>query len=146
MSHYFRSYGPIEQRVAFLEPKLSTKEFVEEATSAMDMVGVEAIKSIFKCFAHLLPRICLSDPDMCRSSLQASLIVCYKFRRSDHFWSLMKHFAQSVFQSLALDQQDIRPQLFKFLSELQQHGENIQQLSISPPRVRLTLRRVNLSR
>ena len=59
----------LEQRVAFLELKLSTEEFVEEATSAMDMVGVETIKSIFKCFAYLLPRICLSDPDMCRSSL-----------------------------------------------------------------------------
>ena len=132
MSHYFRGYGP---RTSFIEPKLSTKEIVEEATSAMDMVGVGAIKSIFKCFAHLLSRICQSDPDMCGSSLQTSLIVCYEFRRSDHFWSLMKDFAQSVFQSLALDQQDFRPQLFKFLSELQQHGKNIQQLSISPPSV-----------
>ena len=50
MSHYFRSYGPIEQRVAFLEPKLSTKEFVEEATSAINMVGVETIKIYFQMF------------------------------------------------------------------------------------------------
>lgn len=129
MSHYFSQlWTLLHRRLTFLEPKLDTKYFVEEAISAMDMAGVEAIKSILKCFAHLLPIVCNSDPELVRSSLKASWTVCYEFRRSDHFWSLMEQFAQFAFQNSLMDQPDIRPHLFSFLSELRQQGENILQL------------------
>ena len=129
MSHYFSQlWTLVSRRLAFIETKLNTEELVDEAVCAMDMAGVEAIKSIFACLSHLLPRICNSNPELCLSALKASWTICFEFRRSDHFWSLMEQFTLTAFQNSLLEQPEIRPQLFGFLTELKNQGENILQL------------------
>lgn len=129
MSHYFSQlWTLIQQRLAFIEPKLNPEELVNEAICAMDIAGVEAVKSIIGCLAHLLPQICESNADLCLSSLKACWTVCFEYRRSDHFWDLMEEFAKTAFQNSLMEQSEIRPQLFDFLSELKTQGENILQL------------------
>ncbi len=129
MSHYFSQlWALVARRLTTIEPKLNTEELVNEAICAMDMAGVEAIKSIFQCLSHLLPGICQTNPELCRSGLKASWTVCFEFRRSDHFWSLMEQFTPTAFQDSLMKQPEIRPQLFDFLAELKNQGENILQL------------------
>ena len=129
MSHYFsKLWTLIHRRLEILGPQLNPEELADEATCAMDMAGVEAVKSIFACLAFLLPRVCQSAPQLCRSTLQSCWSVCFEFRRSDHFWSLMEQLTKTAFQRSLMDQSQIRPQFFGFLSELRQQGENILQL------------------
>ena len=129
MSHYFSQlWALLLQRLPYMDPKLNSEDLVNEAISAMDIAGVEAIKSIFGCLAHLLPHICDSNPALCRSSLQASWTSCFEYRRADHFWDLMKGFAKMAFTNSLMEQPEIRPQLFGFLSELKNQGENILEL------------------
>ncbi|KZS02969.1 putative Methyltransferase TARBP1 [Daphnia magna] len=129
MSHYFSElWTLIKQRLAFIEPKLNPEELLNEAICAMDIAGVEAVKSIFSCLGHLLPQVCQSNPDLCLSSLKACWTVCFEYRRSDHFWDLMEQFAKIAFNNSLMEKPEIRPQLFGFLSELKSQGENILQL------------------
>lgn len=129
MSHYFAQlWTLIFQRLPSLKSKLNIEQFTEEAVNAMDMAGVEAVKSILGCLELLLPHISQSNTNLCRSSLKTCWTVCFEYRRADHFWSLMERFTETAFQSSLMNQSEIRPQLFEFLSELRDQGENILQL------------------
>ena len=126
MSHYFAQiWKLIHQRIAQLAPFLDAQEMVE----AMDMAGVDAIKLILSCLSHVLPRIATSSTELCRSSLESSWNLCFDYRRTDHFWSVMQHLMPVVFQSALMSQSPvIRTQIFGFLSQLKRMGENILQL------------------
>ena len=74
MSHYFTNvWLLLEQRLPHL--KVNAEEFVEEAASALDLAGVEAIKCIQRCLVHLLPLVCNSNPDLCRSTLRQCWVI-----------------------------------------------------------------------
>ena len=129
MSHYFsRIWTLLLQRLPYIDPQLNSEDLVNEAICAIDIAGVEAIKSIFGCLSFLLPHICESNTTLCCSSLQASWTSCFEYRRSDHFWELMKGFAKTAFNNSLMEQPEMRPHIFGFLSELKAQGENILEL------------------
>lgn len=126
MSHYFAQlWTLLERRLSRLNYK--TAELVEEAVVALDFAGVEAIKSILRVLAVILPRIATSDSSLCRSCLEQCWTACYEYRRADHFWSLMELFARMAFsRELMEEPTTLRPLLFgRFLSEMREQGENV---------------------
>jgi hypothetical protein len=101
MSHYFTNvWSLLEKRLLHL--KVNAKEFVEEATSALDLAGVEAVKCILRCLITLLPLVCNSDPDLCRSALHQCWVTNF-FKMfmhvfiSHNFFNAFCHFADDLF-------------------------------------------------
>ena len=93
MSHYFTNvWSLLEDRLPHL--KVNEEEMVEEAACAIDLAGVEAVKCIQQCLVHLLPLVCDSNPDLCRSTLRqcwvtAMLNFSFIYLKKTFFSSLL---------------------------------------------------------
>lgn len=125
MSDYFaKLWKLINRNLKSIIQTFNVEQLVEESVGAMDMVGVEAVKSIFSCLYQLMPAIEKNNPSLCSSTLQILWSTCFEYRRSERFWPLIEAFSRTVFQTSLMENQEIRPLIFDYIADMKTQGEN----------------------